>query len=79
MAAASASHALFDHTSIIRFMEKRFGVGEPNISPWRRAICGDLTSAFDFSRRDSKPASLPGTDAYEPPCLEGFDTYLRQG
>ncbi|MEU8531251.1 phosphocholine-specific phospholipase C, partial [Streptomyces sp. NPDC048629] len=25
----------FDHTSIIRFMEARFGVHEPQISPWR--------------------------------------------
>lgn len=40
---------VFDHTSVIRFMEKRFGVMEPNISPWRRSVCGDLTSAFDFS------------------------------
>jgi phospholipase C len=55
-----------DHTSIIRFLERRFGVEEPNISPWRRAVCGDLTSAFDFSRRDSRPAGLPDTDAYEP-------------
>ena len=39
----------FDHTSVIRFLEKRFGVREPNISAWRRAVCGDLTSAFDFA------------------------------
>ncbi|MER5884763.1 phospholipase C, phosphocholine-specific [Streptomyces sp. NPDC001941] len=57
----------FDHTSIIRFMESRFGVREPNISPWRRAICGDLTSAFDFSRTDAGPAALPSTAAYQPP------------
>ncbi len=38
----------FDHTSVIRFLETRFGVLEPNISTWRRAVCGDLTSAFDF-------------------------------
>ncbi|MCH0570212.1 phospholipase C, phosphocholine-specific [Streptomyces sp. MUM 136J] len=56
----------FDHTSILRFMERRFGVEETNISPWRRAVCGDLTSAFDFSRRDSGPAALPDTAAYEP-------------
>jgi phospholipase C len=43
---------LFDHTSIIRFLERRFGVYEPNISPWRRAVCGDLTSAFDFAAPD---------------------------
>ncbi|MFH8469456.1 phosphocholine-specific phospholipase C [Streptomyces sp. NPDC017991] len=55
-----------DHTSVIRFLERRFGVEEPNISPWRRAVCGDLTAAFDFSRKDSEPARLPDTDAYEP-------------
>ncbi|MET0272627.1 MAG: phospholipase C, phosphocholine-specific [Phenylobacterium sp.] len=39
---------VFDHTSVIRFLEARFGVKEPQISPWRRAVCGDLTSIFDF-------------------------------
>ncbi|WP_030190418.1 phosphocholine-specific phospholipase C [Streptomyces violaceorubidus] len=65
----------FDHTSVIRFMERRFGVHEPNISPWRRAVCGDLTSAFDFSRGDSRPARLPDTDAYEPPDRERHPDY----
>ncbi|QWT21144.1 phospholipase C, phosphocholine-specific [Bacillus sp. NP157] len=41
----------FDHTSVLRFLETRFGVHEPNISDWRRAICGDLTSCFDFAGR----------------------------
>jgi phospholipase C len=45
---------LFDHTSVIRFLEKRFGVLEPNITPWRRAVCGDLTTAFDFSASDER-------------------------
>ena len=52
---------VFDHTSVLRFLEARFGVKEPNISPWRRAIAGDLTSAFDFSRRDANRPSLPDT------------------
>ena len=39
---------VFDHTSVIQFLERRFGVQEPNITAWRRAICGDLSSAFDF-------------------------------
>ncbi|MFD0275349.1 phosphocholine-specific phospholipase C [Kitasatospora sp. NPDC127111] len=56
----------FDHTSIIRFMERRFGVAEPNISPWRRAVCGDLTSAFDFTTSNAAPATLPPTAAYVP-------------
>ncbi|MBU2737259.1 phosphocholine-specific phospholipase C [Acidithiobacillus concretivorus] len=55
---------VFDHTSVIRFIEKRFGVSEPNITPWRRAICGDLTAAFDFSRPDERKVSLPSTTNY---------------
>ncbi|WP_155055885.1 phosphocholine-specific phospholipase C [Streptomyces blattellae] len=64
-----------DHTSILQFMERRFGVREPNISPWRRAVCGDLTSAFDFSREDPRPVDLPDTDAYEPPDRERHPDY----
>jgi phospholipase C len=53
---------VFDHTSVIRFLETRFGVGEPNISPWRRAVCGDLTSAFDFKAPNGRAAvALPAT------------------
>ena len=66
---------VFDHTSILRFMERRFGVQEPNISPWRRAICGDLTSAFDFSREVAKPAPLPDTSAYQPPDNDRHPDY----
>ena len=38
----------FDHTSVLRLLEKRFGVEVPNLTAWRRATCGDLTSAFGF-------------------------------
>ena len=55
---------VFDHSSVIRFIETRFGVHEPNISPWRRAVCGDLTTAFDFDRTDASPVTLPDTSAY---------------
>jgi len=50
---------LFDHTSVIRFLEARFGVAEPNITPWRRAVTGDLTSAFDFAGTGQRLADLP--------------------
>jgi phospholipase C len=57
---------LFDHTSVIRFLEKRFGVFEPNITSWRRAVCGDLTTAFDFSERDEgRGHHLPDTSGYD--------------
>ncbi|WP_411143898.1 phosphocholine-specific phospholipase C [Streptomyces sp. x-80] len=67
---------VFDHTSILRFLERRFGVHEPNISPWRRAICGDLTSAFDFGLRNTGPAALPDTDGFRPPDRKRHDSYL---
>lgn len=56
---------VFDHTSVIRFVERRFGVQESNITPWRRAVCGDLTSAFDFTKPDFSPFMhlLPETGA----------------
>lgn len=45
-----------DHTSVLRFLERWTGVAEPNISDWRRSVCGDLTSAFDFSGSGRAPA-----------------------
>jgi phospholipase C len=58
---------VFDHTSIVQFLERRFGVREPNITPWRRAVCGDLTAAFDFASADDRLPALPGTAGYAPP------------
>ncbi|WP_459568602.1 phosphocholine-specific phospholipase C [Cupriavidus sp. 8B] len=61
---------VFDHTSIIRFIERRFGrhhdLAEPNITRWRRAICGDLTAAFDFANPNDTIPALQGTSAYAP-------------
>ena len=67
---------VFDHTSVIRFLEARFGVMEPNISPWRRAVCGDLTSCLDFSGVDARPVPLPATqaDAARAAALDGRTT-----
>ena len=54
---------VFDHTSVIRFIEARFGVKEPNISAWRRAVCGDLTTAFNFADPNDEAffSNLPAT------------------
>ena len=49
---------VFDHTSVLQFLEKlvthKTGkpIEETNISRWRRAVCGDLTSAFQASHED---------------------------
>jgi phospholipase C len=67
---------LFDHTSLIRFIEQRFGVVEPNITPWRRAVVGDLTSAFDFRNPDAAVVSLPSTAGYVPPDDQRHPDYV---
>ena len=74
---------LFDHTSIIRFMEARYADGNPelietNITPWRRAVAGDLTSAFDFRNPNSKVVPLPGTASYAPPNQNRYPDYVPQ-
>ena len=48
---------VFDHTSMLKLLEARYGVTAPNISAWRRGTVGDLTSAFDF--RTPADASVP--------------------
>ncbi|MGW8883586.1 phosphocholine-specific phospholipase C [Streptomyces sp. NPDC055749] len=69
---------VFDHTSVIRFLERWTGVKEPNIGEWRRAVTGDLTSAFDFSRGGrqpevDRPAAIPpfsGRWQPKPPAVQ---------
>ena len=56
------SSQVFDHSSVGQFLEKRFGITVPAISPWNRAVAGDLTSAFDFaSPDDATVPKLPET------------------
>ncbi len=55
------SSDFFDHTSVLRFLETRFGAEVPNLSAWRRATVGDLTSALDFSKTDQSIPNLPST------------------
>jgi phospholipase C len=50
---------VFDHTSTLKLLERRFGVHEPNISAWRRQTVGDMTSALRLSHRDPKFPRLP--------------------
>ncbi|MBV9355581.1 MAG: phospholipase [Chloroflexi bacterium] len=50
---------VFDHTSLLRFLETRFGAEVPNLSAWRRSITGDLTSALNLVKVDTSVPSLP--------------------
>ncbi|MEV5976966.1 phosphocholine-specific phospholipase C [Streptomyces sp. NPDC052114] len=71
---------VFDHTSVVRFLEKWTGVREPNISAWRRKVTGDLTGAFDFRRGHrqpevEQPAAIPGFSgrwAPQPPAQQSM-------
>jgi phospholipase C len=68
---------LFDHTSTVRFIEARFNLTVPTISPWRRAMLGDLTSAFNFSAPDYSTdwvSALPDTTAYPAESIKECDT-----
>jgi phospholipase C len=55
------SHSTFDHTSVIRLIETVTRVRCPNISAWRRATVGDLSSVLG-SKALASPR-LPGTQA----------------
>ena len=75
------SSEVFDHTSLIRFIEARYAGSNPeliesNITPWRRAVTGDLTSAFNFTNPNTKIVALPGTAAYIPVNQDPAGTYV---
>lgn len=62
---------LFDHTSQLKLIGKRFGVEVPNVSAWRRRTVGDLTSALFHSQKDTAVPKLPATSVLLPssgPC-----------
>jgi phospholipase C len=64
---------VFDHTSVLRLLEARFGVPEPQITPWRRAVTGDLTSVFDFAARGgASNAALPDASLLPARALAGL-------
>jgi phospholipase C len=52
----------FDHTSVLRLLERVTNVAEPNITRWRRRTFGDLTSAFRFGSTDTGFPRLPDAD-----------------
>jgi phospholipase C len=57
------SSDVFDHTSTLLFLEKRFGAEVPNLSAWRRSTVGDLTSAFNFIAPNDNVPTLPQPSA----------------
>src|SRR6185312_6268090 len=70
------SSDLFDHTSLLRFLETRFGAEVPNLSAWRRATVGDMTSAFNFAAPDKSIPVLPSTIPALPAIIQQCVTTL---
>ncbi len=62
----------FDHTSVLRLIERRFGAEVPNLTHWRRSVTGDLTTAFNFAAPpDYSIPKLPPTSATSPLVTTG--------
>jgi phospholipase C len=52
---------LYNHTSMLQFLETWTGVRADNITGWRRTLSGDLMTAFDFANPDFSIPDLPDT------------------
>ena len=61
---------VFDHTSVLQLLEKwlthKSGrkIVEPNISAWRRTVCGDLSSAFGLTEDKKDALAFPPRDEF---------------
>ena len=66
------SSEVFDHTSQLRLLEKRFGVPVPNLTPWRRKTVGDMASAFNFAAppNPTRPTVTPAWPRVGPAAVQ---------
>jgi phospholipase C len=61
---------VFDHTSVLQLLERMLShrtgkeIREPNITAWRRAVCGDLTAAFRPFQPGSAAVGFPARDSF---------------
>src|SRR5262249_25634308 len=63
------------------FLEQRFArrnrdLIEANITAWRRTVCGDLTSAFNFANPNAVTVQLPDTSMYVPTNHDRHPDYV---
>ncbi|HEU5267986.1 MAG TPA: alkaline phosphatase family protein [Jatrophihabitans sp.] len=56
------SSQVFDHTSQLRLIGRRFGVEVPNLSAWRRAVTGDMASLLHSRGPAGSRLSLPNNE-----------------
>ena len=66
----------FDHTSLLRFIETRFGVEVANLTAWRRRATGDLTSTLDLTHPNP---STPVLAEPNPTVLAQCTTVVTSG
>src|ERR1700730_4704236 len=68
------SSDVFDHTSVLRFLETRFGAEVPNLSAWHRSAVGDLTSAFNLAAPDqaTSVSATPGGILLIQQCVDNL-------
>jgi len=61
----------FDHTSVLRLLETRYGAEVPNLSRWRRRAVCDLVEAFNFAGPDANVPVLPEPSRTDPRVTTG--------
>ncbi|MFT3971906.1 MAG: phospholipase C, phosphocholine-specific [Amaricoccus sp.] len=76
---------IFDHTSTLQFLERfielKFhkSVREENMSGWRRAVAGDLTSCFRTATQDEPKLSYVNRDKHIELIVSARDRQLPSG
>ena len=50
---------VFDHTSQLQLLARRFGVSMPNVSDWRRGAVGNLGAVLERKRGGASTPRLP--------------------
>jgi phospholipase C len=68
---------VFDHTSQLKLVAERFGVEVPNVSAWRMATVGDLTSAVMAGSYDTGVPAI-AAPALPPQTLSGSCSLINQ-
>ena len=53
---------VYNHTSMLQFLDAWTGVKPANVTPWRASVTGDLTTAFDFKHPDFSIPKIPTLD-----------------
>lgn len=76
---------VFDHTSVLQLLERLLSqrsakqIRETNITAWRRAVCGDLTSAFRPFQSGEAALHFPSRDSFFEQVHRAQFTHMPSG